>query len=207
MMISYMPMNCLKLSIHYICQNPLALTKIQEIFDLYDSMERKNIMLSFKGDMSTDLLTSILQIIENKLDRFGESPRVKKRIFNILVECLQNLHHHIEQPSKKMATDTPSVIVMVAKNIDGYAIITGNFMLDNNADVLKRRLEQINGMNQDEVKDLYKSVLADGKMSEKGGGGLGMIDIARKSGEKLEYGFIPFGDGSSFFSLNVKVNQ
>lgn len=200
-------MNCPKHSKDYICQNPFTLTKIQEIFDLYDTMERKNIMLSFKGDMSTDLLTSILQIIENKLDRFGESPKVKKRIFNILVECLQNLYHHIDLPSKKVASDTPSVIVMIAKTISGYAIITGNFMLNNNADLLKKRLEQINGMTQDEVKDLYKSVLADGKMSEKGGGGLGMIDIARKSGEKLEYGFIPFGDGSSFFSLNVKVNQ
>lgn len=183
------------------------MTQIQEIFDMYDTMERKNIMLSFKGDMSTDLLTSILQVIENKLDRFGESPKVKKRIFNILVECLQNLYHHIDQPPVQLKGDTPSVIVMVAKNVTGYSIITGNFMLRNNADMLKKTLEKINGMTQEEVKDLYKSVLADGKMSEKGGGGLGMIDIARKSGEKLEYGFIPFGDGSSFFSLNVKVNH
>lgn len=170
-------------------------------------MERKNIMLSFKGDMSTDLLTSILQIVENKLDRFGESPKIKKRIFNILVECLQNLHHHIDTPESFPFGDKPSVIVMVAKTVSGYAIITGNFILDGNADELKKRLEQINGMTPEEVKELYKSVLADGKLSEKGGGGLGMIDIARKSGEKLEYGFIPFGDGSSFFSLNVKVNE
>jgi hypothetical protein len=186
---------------------PLDLTAIQEIFDLYDSMERKNIMLSFKGDMSSDLLTSILQVVENKLDRFGESARVKKRIFNILVECLQNLHHHIDTPPQGTDKDTPSVIVMVAKNVTGYSVITGNFILDGNADVLRGRLEEINSMERQEVKALYKSVLADGKMSEKGGGGLGMIDIARKSGEKLDYGFIPFGDGSSFFSLNVKVNQ
>lgn len=183
------------------------MTQIQEVFDLYDTMERKNIMLSFKGDMSTDLLTSILQIVENKLDRFGESQKVKKRIFNILVECLQNLYHHIDRPSPTRSDDTPSVIVMVAKNVTGYAIITGNFMLRGNADMLKSRLEEINGMSPEEIKQLYKTVLADGKMSDKGGGGLGMIDIARKSGEKLEYGFIPFGNGSSFFSLNVKVNH
>jgi hypothetical protein len=183
-------------------------TQIQEIFDLYDSMERKNIMLSFKGDMSTDLLTSILQLIENKLDRFGESAKVKRRMFNILVECLQNLYHHIERPPRNLAgDDQPSVIIMIAKNVTGYSIITGNFMLNNNADELKKRLEEINAMSSDDVKALYKSVLADGKISEKGGGGLGIIDIARKSGEKLEYGFIPFGDGSSFFSLNVKVKQ
>ncbi len=184
------------------------MTQIQEIFDLYDSMERKNIMLSFKGDMSTDLLTSILQLIENKLDRFGESAKVKRRMFNILVECLQNLYHHIEKP-KLTGSDheQPSVIIMIAKNVTGYSIITGNFMLNNNADDLKRRLEEINSMSTEDIKSLYKSVLADGKLSEKGGGGLGIIDIARKSGEKLEYGFVPFTDGSSFFSLNVKVKQ
>jgi len=183
-------------------------TQIQEIFDLYDSMERRNIMLSFKGDMSTDLLTSILQLIENKLDRFGESAKVKKRMFNILVECLQNLYHHIDKPEKSFnGEDQPSVIIMIAKNVTGYSIITGNFMLNNNADNLKKRLEEINAMESEEIKQLYKSVLAEGKLSEKGGGGLGIIDIARKSGEKLEYGFIPFGDGSSFFSLNVKVKH
>ncbi len=187
---------------------PFEVTEIREIFDLYDSMERKNIMLSFKGDMSTDLLTSILQLIENKLDRFGESPKIKKRMFNILVECLQNLYHHIEKPPLTSAgEEQPSVIVMIAKNLTGYSIITGNYILNDNADELKARLEEINRMNAEEVKELYKAVLAEGKMSEKGGGGLGMIDIARKSGEKLDYGFIPFENGSSFFSLNVKVKQ
>jgi len=182
-----------------------VLTEINEIFDLYDSMERKNIMLSFKGEISTELLTSILQIIENKLDRFGESSKVKKRMFNIMVECLQNLHHHISQPAKDAGKELPSVIVMVAKNVTGYSIITGNFVEEQEVGDLKNRLEEINSMNKEEVKELYKSVLADGKMSEKGGGGLGMIDIARKSGEKLDFGFIPFGEDKSFFSLNVKV--
>ena len=181
------------------------LTEIHEIFDLYDSMEKKNIMLSFKGEMSTDLLTSILQIIENKLDRFGETSKVKKRMFNIMVECLQNLHHHIAQPAKSAGKDVPSVIVMVAKNVTGYSIITGNFVEDREVGDLQNRLEEINSMDKDQVKALYKSVLAEGKLSEKGGGGLGMIDIARKSGEKLDFGFIPFGEDKSFFSLNVKV--
>lgn len=184
------------------------MTEIQEVFDLYDSMERKNIMLSFKGDMSTDLLTSILQLIENKLDRFGESPKIKRRMFNILVECLQNLYHHIDAPPRTLdGKQRASVIVMIAKNLNGYSIITGNYVLNDNAEALKKRLEEINGMTAEEVKQLYKSVLADGKMSDKGGGGLGMIDIARKSGGKLDYGFIPFDDGSTFFSLNVQVKQ
>ena len=71
-------------------------------------MERKNIMLSFKGEMSTELLTSILQIIENKLDRFGESSKVKKRMFNIMVECMQTIPNNIEnhKPTAEKAIPT-----------------------------------------------------------------------------------------------------
>jgi hypothetical protein len=34
-----------------------------------------------------------------------------------------------------------------------------------------------------------------------------MIDIARKSGKKLEYDFDPIDNEYSFFSLNIKVAQ
>jgi len=43
-------------------------------------------------------------------------------------------------------------------------------------------------------------------MSDKGGGGLGMIDIARKSGQKLDFNFLPVNNNFSFFSLNIKVS-
>ena len=70
----------------------------------------------------------------------------------------------------------------------------------------KDKLEDINAMGKEELKEFYKNVLNNGQMSEKGGGGLGMIDIARKSGQKLDYGFMPFDDNHSFFSLNVNIN-
>lgn len=179
-----------------------------EIYDLYDQMERKNIMLSFKGDLTPELLNSILNVVEEKLSRFDEQPQVRKKVFNVLVELLQNLYHHKDiSPifnQEKNAADS-SVMIMIARNATGYSIITGNFIQNQNVDGLKKRLEDINGMSRAELKELYKSVLNNGEVSEKGGSGLGMIDIARKAGNKLDFGFIPFDENNSFFSLNVKV--
>ena len=62
-------------------------------------------------------------------------------------------------------------------------------------------------MDKDALKVYYKEVLNNGEMSAKGGGGLGMIDIARKSGKKLEYKFDNVDNEYSFFSLNIKVAQ
>lgn len=174
-----------------------------DIFDIYDKMERNNIMLSFKGSVTSELLTSILQIMETKLDSVDESPKIKKKVFNVLVECLQNLYHHIDEiPDHE---SYKSAIFMIGKKDDHYFILTGNFILSENVSTLKEKLDAINGMDKEQLKEHYKAVLNNGMMSNKGGGGLGMIDIARKSGQKLEYNFMPVDNINSFFSLNVKV--
>ena len=38
-----------------------------------------------------------------------------------------------------------------------------------------------------------------------GGAGLGLIDIARKTEQKLEYQFLPIDDDSYFFILKVEI--
>jgi hypothetical protein len=182
------------------------------LFEIYEDLKKRNIILSFKGDITPDLLTSILFIIEQKLDRYNEESKVKKKVFNVLVECLQNLYHHsdddrIEEGLEKMDRVKSSVIVMIAKAKDGYNILTGNMIPSENVSVLKNRLEEINDLSKDELKELYLATLTNGKRSNKGGGGLGFLEIARKSGRKLEFGIVPYNDKSSFFSLNVKIEQ
>ncbi len=181
-----------------------------DIYDFYDKMERNQIMLSFKGEITSDLLTSVLQIMESKLEYLDEPPKTKRKVFNVLVECLQNLYHHIDdKPGAEEAKPdrSGSAIFMVGKVDNHYSILTGNFILTENVARLKDMLDEINSMSKEELKAYYKSVLNNGQMSDKGGGGLGMIDIARKSGEKLEYSFMPIDDENSFFSLNVKIVQ
>ena len=67
-----------------------------DVFDLYNNMERNDILLSFKGAITSELLTSVLQIMEEKMEDLNEEPKTKKKVFNVLVECLQNLYHHID---------------------------------------------------------------------------------------------------------------
>ncbi len=179
-----------------------------DIYDFYNRMERNNIMLSFKGDITSELLTSILQIMESKLDNMQEEPKIKKKVYNVLVESLQNLYHHMDE---QQATDNNNhiraAIFMIGK-VDGqYNIITGNYIQNPNVSGLKTKLDHINTLSKEELKDYYKQVLDNGMMSEKGGGGLGMIDIARKTGQKLNYNFMPVDDMLSFFTLNIKIAQ
>ena len=53
---------------------------------------------------------------------------------------------------------------------------------------------------------MYKRQIKDGRLSEKGGAGLGLIDIARKTGETLNYQFLPLDEDNYFFILKVEIN-
>ncbi len=180
-----------------------------DIYDFYEKMERNSIMLSFKGDITSDLLTSILQIMESKMESIQEEPKVKKKVYNVLVECLQNLYHHMDEVMAEGKADTPlrSAIFMIGKKDQLYTIITGNYIRKGNVSSLKKRLDEINVLDKEQLKEYYKMVLNNGEMSLKGGGGLGMIDIARKTGQRLDYNFLPVDEKISFFSLNIKIAQ
>lgn len=175
-----------------------------DVFEFYRSMERHKVLLAFKGEINVDMLHSILQIVEDKMRRLDESPKLRKKVFHILVECLQNLYHHNE-PIDEPEVYLPTSLVLIARVEDGYAIVTGNFVSNDNVESLEERLSQVNAMDDSALKMHYKSLLQNGHRSEKGGSGLGIVDIAKKSREKLEYFFVPYDRENSFFSLMVKV--
>ncbi len=178
-----------------------------DAFNIYDKMERNNILLSFKGDITSELLTSILTIMENKMENMQEEPKMKKKVYNVLVECLQNLYHHMDDVADAAGDVNRSAIFMIGKVNNAYTITTGNYILSENVNGLRGRLDEVNALTKEELKEYYKKVLNNGEMSLKGGGGLGMIDIARKTGEKLEYNFLEIDNKVSFFTLNIKINQ
>ena len=182
-----------------------------DIHDFYDKMEKENIMLSFKGEVTSELVSSILQIMESKLTNLSEPPKMKRKVFNILVECLQNLYHHMDESPTVPDEDDENnprrkAVFMIGKVDDNYRIISGNYMLSKNVDKMKARLDEINALDKDQLKALYKQVLNNGQISEKGGGGLGMIDIARKSGHPLGYNFSEVNEHTSFFTLNILIS-
>ncbi len=182
-----------------------------DVFDLYNNMERNDILLSFKGAITSELLTSVLQIMETKMEDLEEAPKTRRKVFNVLVECLQNLYHHIDdfevEGSKEEISQKKSAIFMISRSQGYYSIITGNFIKTEGTTKLKERIEYINSLERDALKAYYKEVLNNGEMSAKGGGGLGFIDIAKKSGQKLEYNFMQVDEAHSFFTLIVKIEQ
>jgi len=172
----------------------------------YKDFNEGEILFAYKGDVTSDLITNVLEVVESKLEDTPEVGKVAKKIYNALVECLQNLYHHgtvditgTDKKAKKFG-------LFVLTQVNGaYKITTGNFVSKDRIQYLIDRIEQLNSMNKDELKSLYKLILNNQEFSVKGGGGLGMIDVARKTGSKLYYDFIDVDDEYSLYKFNINI--
>lgn len=182
----------------------MALT---EVYDFFKRMEDEKIILSFKGELSPELLTSILHVLENKVKQIDFVQLKRKRIFNVLVECFQNLYHHIDAVRLgENADDVEKSALIIVKYIgEKFIIRTGNYINNSEIPELEKKLNKVNDLTTEELKTLYQSKLKNNERSEKGTAGLGFIDIARKSKGKLDYEFLEIDSKSSFFCLNVMI--
>ncbi len=170
-----------------------------------DKISKDEILFLFKGEVSSTLIADSLDEIESRID--DASMRAKKKIYNVLVECVQNLYHHSAILPSDGSTEEKGkfAIFALSKNSIGYHIITGNFVQESQKRFLTKHLDHINTLDKDALKDLYKEILNNQEFSEKGGGGLGMVDISRKSGSTLDYEFYDYKEGFYFFSLNINI--
>ena len=164
-------------------------------------------MHSYEGEITQDVLTATLSDIEAQLEE-AEDFKKSRKVYNILVEALQNLYHHTDAQAKEELnngdTKKTASFYLGMKNGE-YNILAANYLVRDNIPPLRSKLDKINNLDKDGLRALYKEVLNNGQYSVHGGGGLGMIDIARKSGNKLDYTFSDVNDDYGLFILKIKV--
>lgn len=179
-----------------------------DVNEYYSKLNGGDVMMAFKGNISSELISNVLEVVESKMDDHNEHSKIRKKVYNVLVESLQNLYHHIEVLPDEMKNEYDSKfgILVISRESDKYRISTGNFVTQDKVDVLKNKIDKINSMGKEELKDMYKFILNHQRLSDKGGGGLGLVDIARKTGNKLDYTFEKYNDTYYFFNLDVFIN-
>lgn len=168
-----------------------------------------DVILYYKGDVNAEVINRLLDTVESKLLEVNEQSKLRKKVYTVLVESLQNLFHHVDKvPVDFEYQNAEKFAVLAVKRVDdGYKITTGNFIRAENVPELEGRIVKINKSSTEEIKELYKFILNHQRITPKGGGGLGLLDIARKTGNKLGYLFKEYNNDYSFFYLDIIVNR
>jgi hypothetical protein len=169
------------------------------IYDLHRTMMSQKLILVYDGDFTQETTKSILSMAERNLDSSGEDSGIKRKVFNVMVEALQNIvKHSSEQGLQAGSLISKSAIFMISKDDKRYCVMTGNPIPKKN---------ELNGKDKEGLKELYKEIIKNTQISDKGGAGLGFVDMARKSGEKLEFSFSSMDEEYDFFCMKVNISR
>jgi hypothetical protein len=174
-------------------------------YELYRTMKTNEISLVYEGEVTQDITKTFTALTEKNLAKSEDSNAVQRKVFNVMVECLQNISKHGDSLSEDDGERRG--IVMVSKGEDSYKIITGNVIKNDKVPGLRESLEQVNALDKEGLSKLYKTQMREGRFSEKGGAGLGLIDIAKRTGSVLGYQFKELSDDVSFFILTSTIKR
>ena len=103
-----------------------------DVYGYYRFIEDNDVVLLYKGPVNEEVLLSILNLAESRLNELNEVSKIKKRVFNILLECIQNTFLHLE-PIEIIKGEDYTAILVLARTKEAYKIITGNYLSNENA--------------------------------------------------------------------------
>ena len=176
------------------------------IHNLRESLIDYDISLVYEGEISQQIVSVFSKIAEAKMDK-NEHELTKRRVYHVLVECLQNICKHGDE---KEYTDDRAIgkgILLVGNNDSQYIVTTGNLIDNNHVNPLTKTLNKVNSLNPQELKEHYKQALINSRISDKGGAGLGFIDLVKKTGNKIQYTVRKVDEEFSFLVIGSKVDR
>lgn len=172
-------------------------------YGLFSRVKGEDFEYVYRGYFTHNITKKILFLADTNIQKVTDRSTIQKRIYYIMVEGLQNITRHQDEVKNK--TDKYPGIFAIQKNGEQYYITTGNLVYNYKIPPLKEKIEKINSLEQSELKKFHREILASGSISDKGGAGLGLIEMSRKSGNKLFYSFEKIDEEYSYFYLQTLI--
>lgn len=167
-----------------------------------DRMMRKRMVFVYRGIVTNTNSLSLLMLLEREMENseFGFAGR--KRLFMFVLESLQNISRHTSQNDYARMS-----VVTYSKTDTGYIVSTGNVIDAENVPELRKRLRQINRLDPEDIRKVYRQMLEKAEYSDKGGAGLGLMEMAKKTGNKLDYDFIKLNEDYYYYVFSKTVDS
>jgi hypothetical protein len=167
-----------------------------------DKMMKERLMFVYRGVVTNENSASLLMLLEKEMENSEFGFVGRKRLFMFVLESLQNVSRHSDRDQYGEMS-----LVVYSKTDSGYTVTTGNVIETEKINDLKSKLDEINKLESGEIRSVYRQMLSRAEFSSKGGAGLGLIEMAKKTGNKLDYDFITLDDKFSYFILSKTVDS
>ncbi len=176
---------------------------------LKEIMGVQNAITEHYAPLSQKVILELLRDLEEKMDHFGEKLKITRKAFNVVTETLQNIVRY-SSPDADNEAGYPTFIL--DRQEDKYQIGSGNLVRKEQVQRIRAKLDYLNGLDWYGIQQAYKEVIKENLKNDdpdrdKNSAGLGFIEMARKSEQKLSYQFLPHDANNEYFILIVVIKK
>jgi hypothetical protein len=166
-------------------------------------MPESGTILNYHGPVDPENIDKILKILKQNRGFRNLSLPVSKRLYGIVVECLENISNYSVTLDSPDIEQEPYIIVSAEKA--NIKVIAGNPVSSASTGNIMRKLDELNRLDQAQLKTCFVNKLDDNYQITGNGAGLGLIYMAFITGRRLNYNFKQLNDRYSLFNLEISL--
>lgn len=180
----------------------------REYYSFKKSLDDKGIMVSFSGFVSEGILFSLGEALKQKMTFDDTDTNTAKKVFSIFIEQAQNV---IRYSSDRLEGDIGRKVelgsgtITVGRDVNKFFIVCSNTVDAADVPLLRERLEILKTLDKEGLKAYYKEKLREEPEAQSKGATIGLIEIARRASEPIEFDFEEIDEESSFFCLKAYI--
>ncbi|MFN8256719.1 MAG: SiaB family protein kinase [Bacteroidales bacterium] len=174
-------------------------------YKFFETFNEDKLSFAYMGALSNQMVVSSINLIENNLAKDNSFRKLRHKLSFLMIESFQNIIRYGDEPTKDLKYRKEMFIV---RNIGGtFYIGSCNLIENQKIDFVNSKLREVNELDSSDLDSLYRKILTNNRFTDAGGAGLGFIEMARKTRQKLQYSFEKIDDDYSYFYLLIRVNS
>jgi hypothetical protein len=171
-------------------------------------MPEHEIILNYQGLFNFEIIGHLLNNLKDETESRSIPITHYKKILSVMIEALENVfkyNEYFEKETSLFPLYYPKFTL--EKNNGAYRLTTSNPIMIKDIEKLKNHITNINSLDREGLRQLFRTTLTNGQFSSKGGAGLGFIEMAKVSGEKINFTFDPINEKYSYYSCKVEISN
>ena len=161
--------------------------------------------LDYSGPVDYEIIDRLLLDLKKKNEFLSLSKVIGRRIYSILVECLENIAKHSLRDCPPCARQQP--FIKASEKGEKIIITTGNAVREDKKIRLIKIIDHINLLDHEALVRLYEEKINRVSAPDENGAELGFIIMKLKSGNRVEYNFLDHNNGFSDFDIQITINK
>lgn len=176
-----------------------------DIHSLFLAMRDHRAVFLYSGAFQDDHTARLIQLGEAAMEDGVSRPAGRGRLAFIMVEAYQNiLRHRVPLPPAMERGRGRSLFLLLSRH-EEHQVVAFNPVAKSGVPALREHLEGLRGLDGDALKRKSLSVLQREHDGKRKGAGLGLIEMARRSGSDLSYEISDLDGTHAMFILSVRM--